>query len=654
MKRLTVALAASLALSACTKPDLTYSGPQADWPVIGQNSAGQRYSALNQIDRKNVKYLKPAWTYQLKDFSDGGETHGATALQLTPLVVNDTMYVCTPYNRVISLNPETGEEHWAYDPQVDLTGVYTPACRGVSYWEGDAGAQCNRRIYVGTLDARLIAIDADTGKPCPSFGAHAQTPGSIDLTQGVGEVRQAEYYVTSPPLVMGNKIITGAFVQDGQRTDAPSGAVRAFDAVSGDLLWAWDPVPPGHKAVTAADIKQGKNLTPGTPNAWGILSGDEERNLVFVPTGNPAPDHYGGKERGDLDYYGSSVVALNADTGKVIWHFQTVHHDVWDYDVAAQPVAFDFKGTGAEKRPAIAAATKMGHVFFLDRETGKPLLPVEERPVPQTDVAGEFTSPTQPFPVKPKPLHPATLTRDEIWGITPWDKKYCREFFDRLRYEGIFTPPSYQGTLAYPGLGGGINWGSVSIDPVNERMVVNLQIAPFTMKVVPRANVSESNGSDLVGLAPQEGTPYAVTRNVFATAWPDMKPCVEPPWGKLVSIDLNSGDILWERTLGNLNKLAPLGLGKLFPWGTPNTGGSIQTAGGLIFIGATMDNYFRAFDSDTGELLWEYELPSAAHATPMTYRLSQQSKQYVVIAAGGHGPLGSQAGDTLIAFALED
>ncbi len=632
-------------LSACSKP-IDYSGPTADWAVIGKDLSGQRYSALTQIDRSNVDELEPAWTYHLGDYSQGSEVHGATALQLTPLVVNGSMYVCTPYNRVISLAPESGTENWVYDPKVDLKGVYTPACRGVSYWEGKApGEPCNKRVVLGTLDARLIAIDADTGKPCEDFGRN----GSVDLKQGLGEVRTAEYYLTSPPLIMGNKIITGAFVQDGQRSDAPSGAVRAFDIHSGDLLWAWDPVPPGHEAITAEDIRAGKNLTPGTPNAWGILSGDTETNRVFVPTGNPAPDHYAGKERGDLDYYGSSVVALNADTGQVDWSFQTVHHDVWDYDVAAQPVGFKFKG----EKPAIIAATKMGHVFFLDRETGKPLLPVEERAVPQSQVEGEFTSPTQPFPVKPRPLHPASLSKDEMWGITPWDKKYCREFFDRLKYDGIFTPPSYEGTLAYPGLGGGINWGSASVDPVNNRMVVNLQIAPFTMKVVPRAEVQGGNGSDLVGLAPQEGTPYAVTRSVFTTAYPNMKPCVPPPWGKLVSIDLNTGDIVWERALGNLNTLAPFGVGKLFKWGTPNTGGSIQTAGGLAFIGATMDNYFRAFDTDTGDLLWEYEIPYSAHATPMTYRLSPQSKQFVVIAAGGHGPLGSPPGDALIAFALK-
>ena len=651
MKKLILAGAATLVLAACTKPQIPQDGPVADWPVIGQNSSGQRYSTLTQVNRDNVKHLKPAWTYRLKDFSAGNETHGATALQLTPLVTNGAMYVCTPYNRIISLNPETGAENWVFDPKVDLTGVYTPACRGVSYWEGESASGCQKRIYMGTLDARLLAIDANTGTPCADFGNN----GAVDLTEGLGEVNTAEYYVTSPPLIMGNRVITGAFVQDGQRVDAPSGAVRAFDARSGELLWAWDPVPPNRTPVTASDIKQGKTLTPGTPNAWGILSGDVERNLVFVPTGNPSPDHYGGSERGDLDHYGSSVVALNATTGEVVWNFQTVHHDVWDYDVAAQPVAFDFHQPGTDKPvPAVIAATKMGHVFFLDRETGKPLLPVEERAVPQTDIPGEYTAPTQPFPIKPKPLHPATLTEDEIWGITPWDKKYCREFFNSLRYEGIFTPPSFQGTLAYPGLGGGINWGSVSVDPQNQRMVVNLQIAPFTMKVVPRAKIQEGNGSDLVGLAPQQGTPYAVTRGVFATEWPDMKPCVEPPWGKLVSIDLKTGDIVWERELGTLNKLAPLGLGKFFPWGTPNTGGSIQTAGGLIFIGATLDQMFRAFDSATGELLWEEELPYAAHATPMTYRLSNDSKQYVVVAAGGHGPLGSATGDVLMAFALED
>jgi quinoprotein glucose dehydrogenase len=531
-----------------------------------------------------------------------------------------------------------------------LADVYAPVCRGVAYWRdarAAADAVCRDRIYTGTVDARLIALDARTGARCASFGA----AGDVDLLHGLGDVRRGEYYVTSAPLVIDDLVVTGAFVKDGQRLDAPGGAVRAFDARTGALRWVWDPVPPGMPAVTAEQIGQGATLTRGTPNVWSQMSADPQRGLIYVPTGNPSPDHFGGTEpRGSKSYYGSSIVALDAATGAVRWHFQTVHHDLWDYDVAAQPVLFQQRRDGRDI-PAVIGATKLGFIFLHNRLDGTPLFPVEERPVPASTVPGEHAAPTQPFPTKPAPLHPLALSRADLWGLTFWDKHKCQAQFDTFDYRGVFTPPSFKDTLEYPGLGGGINWGSVSVDPINNRMIVNLQIAPFLVRLAPRAAVAAGGqATDLVGINPQEGTPYVAVRNVFLS--PLKMPCVPPPWGRLIAIDLNTGNKLWERPLGNLHTLAPPVIGNMLEWGTPNTGGSLQTASGLVFIAATMDKYFRAFDAESGKELWRYELPFAGHATPMTYRAN--GKQYVVIAAGGHGALGDEIGDALVAFALPD
>lgn len=638
-------LLAVVALSALT----ANAGVGIDeWPQVGGNAGGQRWSPLSDIRKDNVAGLQPAWTYHHGDFSKGNSTHGATAFQATPLLVEGTLYFCTPYNRIIALDAASGAERWKFDPKAKLDGVYAPVCRGVAYWKDAqqpaSAAECRERIYEATLDARLLAVDAKTGKPCAGFGK----AGAVNLLNGLGDVGLAEYYSTSPPLVIRDVVVTGAFVKDGQRTTAPSGALRAYDARSGELRWVWDPVPPGSKAVSAEDLRQGGTLTPGTPNVWALMSADTENGLIYAPTGNPAPDHYGGSERKGLDYYGTSVVALDAATGAVRWHFQTVHHDLWDYDVAAQPVLYEHRGPKGNI-PAVVVATKLGFVFLLNRLTGEPIFPVEERKVPASAIAGEGASPTQPFPTRPAPLHPLNITRDELWGLTFWDKGKCQAQFDSFNYQGVFTPPSFKDTLEYPGLGGGINWGSVSVDPVRNRMVVNLQIAPFLVRLVPRAQApATGSGGDLVGIAPQEGTPYVAVRGPYIS--PLKTPCVPPPWGRLVAIDLDSGDKLWDRTLGNLNSMAPFG--NRWDTGTPNSGGSLQTAGGLAFVGATMDKYFRAFDTDTGAELWRYELPFAAHAVPMTYRLGASPKQYVVIAAGGHGALGTEVGDAVMAFAL--
>lgn len=647
-------------LVACGGDDETGrdAGRTAGWPVYGGDAGGQRHSPLDQITPENVDELEVAWTYNTGDLVKTGgydaAAHGnspiSTTFQNTPILVGDTLYICSPFNKVIALDAESGEERWKYDPGVDTRGLYLLNCRGVSVWRDSrarASDFCSTRIFTGTIDGRLIALDSETGRPCPDFGED----GTVDLTEGIGDVKAGEYGVTSPPVVLGDRVVTGSMVLDNRRVDAPSGVVRAYSARTGKRLWAWNALVPG------AETNERGEFQRGTSNAWTALSADTERNLVFVPTGNTSPDYFGGHRAG-LDYYSSSIIALDADSGEVVWNYQTVHHDIWDYDIGAQPVLFDFPSEKGNI-PGVIAATKMGHLFFLDRLTGKPLLPVEERRVPGRAVPGEANlSPTQPFPIKPPPLHPGELTPEDAFGFTPWEKAACRKIIEGARSEGIFTPPSTQGTIQYPGMVGGMNWGSLSVDAGRRLMVVNTQrIATYT-RMVPRAEydamVAEQGGAPTFGFEPQEGTPYALERYPLLSPWLGA-PCNPPPWGTLVAVDLATGDIVWEVPLGNTRDLAPwpiwLFLGEM---GVPNLGGPITTASGLTFIGATTDAYVRAFKTATGEMLWKARLPASAQATPMTYRVSPEGKQYMVIAAGGHMLLGTKAGDALVAYALPD
>lgn len=632
-------------LLGCGAPELQLGGPIAGWPAYGGDAHGSRHSPLTQIDRDNVADLEIAWSYRSGDFDDGtGGAKMPSALQVTPILVGENLVFCTPFNRVISLDAETGEERWAYDPRVDHTGMYIINCRGVSVWRdvrAAPDATCATRIFTGTLDARLIALDAETGLPCAGFGA----AGAVDLRGGVGEARPGEYGVTSAPLVIGDRVVTGTMILDNRRVDMPGGVVRAFDARSGAQLWAWDPVP-----EDAPPPPAGVRYRRGTTNAWTTLSGDPALSLVFVPTGNTSPDFYGG-DRDGLDEYSSSLVALDANTGEVAWHFQTVHHDVWDYDVASQPLLFDFPREG-EIVPAVVQATKMGHLFFLDRRTGEPLFPVEERAVPQGPVAGEYLSPTQPFPTRPPPLHPAQLRPEDAWGPTPWHRSECRKKIESLRSEGIFTPPSLQGTVQFPGYIGGFNWGSLSIDEGRGILVANSTQAAGLIRLIPRPEWNEMfpDAPPDFGYEPQDGTPYGVQRDVLFSS--SGAPCNPPPWGKLFGIDVATGSIRWERPLGTARDLAPFPIWLFIPNGVPNLGGPVTTASGLSFIGATTDHFLRAFDTDSGEELWRGRLPTGAQATPMTYRLREDGRQFVVIAAGGHGLFGVPAGDSLVAFAL--
>jgi quinoprotein glucose dehydrogenase len=625
---------------------LDLSGPTADWPEYGGDKGGLHWSPLQQITRENVAGLEVAWTYRHGDISDGSDGTTRTSFNVTPIVVGGAMYFCTGKNRVIALDAETGKERWTFDPvqrRTKLSGPYPRVCRGVAYWEASDAAEraaaCGRRILTGTLDAELIALDAASGAHCTGFGSG----GRVALREGVGDAPGFEYYPSSPPLAVGDLVVVGALVSDNVGVDAPAGVVRTFDARSGALRWAWDPVPAGHAK------RPGELYARATPNVWSFFSADARRDLLFVPTGNPSPDLYGG-QRGDLDRYGSSVVALRASTGELLWSFQTVHHDLWDYDVPAQPTLLEL-GVDGRRVPALAQITKMGHLFLLDRRTGLPLYAVEERPVPQGGAPGETLAPTQPFPTHPAALHPASLAPEQAFGFTPWDRGRCAEKIRALRNDGIFTPPSLQGSLLYPSNAGGPNWGGVSIDPARERLFVNQMRLAGYVQLIPRADYDALPSKQATypeELYPMEGTPYAARRGTLMS--PLGTPCNPPPWGVLTAVDLASGKVLWEVRLGTTRDQAPFPI--WLPLGAPNLGGSLATAGGLVFIGATTEKILRAFDADSGREVWSARLPFTANATPMSYRLRPDGKQYVVVAAGGHG--WSQPGDALMAFALPD
>ena len=626
-------------------------GPLADWPAYGQNPGGSRYSSLTQITRDNVKDLQVAWKYRTGDVSNGSNLATTSAFEATPILVDGTLYFSTPFNRVIALDPETGAERWAFDPEINLSVRFSEqfTSRGVSTWiDTNRTTQdaCHRIIFLATIDARLIALDAATGTQCRDFGRN----GQIDLTFGVGEVSQGNYGVTSPPAIIKNLVIVGSAIGDNRRVDSERGIVRAFDARTGELRWSWDPIPrepddPGRETW------KGENATlTGAANAWSIISVDTERNLVFVPTGSASPDFYGGERLGS-NLYANSVVALNASTGEIVWYFQVVHHDLWDYDVPSQPMLISLL-RGGEEIPAVAQATKMGHLFLLHRETGEPLFPIEEKPVPSSKVPGEEAWPTQPFPLAPLPLVPQMLTPDDAWGITPWDKSKCRELIQRYRSEGVFTPPSLEGTIVFPGPLGGINWGSVAFDHESQLLITNTNHVPFVVTLIPRddyASVKAANPD--IEISPQWGTPYGMRREPLLS--PFIIPCNPPPYGTLVAVNLTNGSVLWEVPLGTLQDMAPWPIGMLEGnVGMLNLGGPIVTGGGLVFIGASTDNYLRAFDIETGDELWKGRLPAGGQATPMTYRLRDDGKQYVVIAAGGHGKMGTKLGDYVVAFAL--
>jgi len=634
-------LCLGVALSGCdhrattTGAEVVDDNQPASWSHYGGDEGGSHFSKAAQISPDNVSRLRVAWTYHTGDLSPEsfGDPLNHAAFEATPILAQNTLYGCSPRNRVFALDPETGRERWHFDANPNTRGVYMMTCRGVAYYRDPNAAEnaaCAARIFAGTVDGRLLALDAGNGQLCADFGEH----GILDLKPALGKVLPADYVLSSPPTVVGDRVITGAQVADLVRSDVPSGVIRAFNVHTGAMEWSFEPLPP--------DWPQHEGFTPGAPNAWAPFAADSERKLLFVPTGNPAGDYYSADRHGN-DYYGSSIVALDTDSGRVVWHFQTVHHDIWDYDLPAQPLLFDFPGADGPV-PALVQATKTGLLFVLNRETGKPLFPVEERPVPQGGVTPEFVSPTQPFPVLPEPLHPLTLTEDDIGGFAWFDRQACLKQFRELRNEGIFTPVGTQPTLQYPGFMGGSNWGGVAFDPSRNLLIANTTRVPAIIQLIPRAEAERSKEP----LEPQLGTPYAFKRRPFLS--PLGAPCNRPPWGVLTAIDMRTGKRAWEVPLGTSRDQAP------FPiWlklGVPNTGGALLTASGLTFIGAATDTYLRAFRTDTGEELWKDRLPAGGNATPMTYRLRPDGKQYVVIAAGGHAHLGTKLGDSIVAYTL--
>lgn len=636
-------IAVTVAVATACAP---VASQDATWTAYGGSFGGGRYSDLRDIGPGNVARLDVAWTYQTGDASLEAADKGKAVFEATPIVVDGLLFVSTPFNRVIALDAETGSERWRFDPELDRTARFSEVTsRGVSTWlDGRAAtnAPCRRRIVFGTLDARLFAIDAMTGRRCGDFGRD----GEVSLKDGFRVLNPRDYQVTSPPAIIGDLIIVGSAVGDNRAADLERGIVRAYDARTGALRWTWDPIPATADDPAAKTWEGDSRTHTGAANAWSVITADEERGQVFVPTSSPSPDFYGGMRLGD-NRYADSIVALHAATGMVSWHFQVVHHDLWDYDVPSQPVLATITKDG-RRVPVVLAGTKMGHLFVLDRATGQPVFPVEERPVPQTDVPGERTSPTQPFPTHPYPLVPQGLTADQVWGASDADRDWCRAEFTRVRSDGMFTPPAVKGSLVFPGNLGGINWGGFAFDPHRERVIVNTNRLAMIVRLIPRDQESDApndaSNNRLGGeFGRQAGTPFAMFRYPFVT--PGGVPCTAPPWGVLSAIDLRSGRVSWEVPLGNMTGTPD---GEML--GSFNLGGAL-VAGDLVFIGAAMDEALRAFDIETGRLLWKGALPASAQATPMTYRVG--GRQFVVIAAGGDGKrLGTKMGDSLVAFAL--
>jgi quinoprotein glucose dehydrogenase len=654
-----------LAVCLCAMFSAQAQDNHGGWPVWGGDPAGTRFSPLRDITRENVGQLRIAWEHHTGDSSELKAGTPPTSFLATPVLHDNTLYFCSGLSRAFAVDAETGQQRWVFDSRSSSKSPWTAKCRGVALWQdrsssadsaasGAAESACRTRVFMGTLDGRLLAIDADTGKGCEEFGEH----GAIDLHQGMGDVPEHEMAMTSPPLVIDDLVIQGAMVMDNQRVDSPGGVVRAWDARTGELRWAFDPVPPGAPSPQAIGAPESQRYHFGTPNSWGIASADEERNLVFLPFGSPGLDFIGGHRNRhgfDLSYYANSVVALDARSGEVVWHFQAVHHDLWDYDVAAQPVLIDLHVNG-KAVPALVQATKMGHVFILNRETGEPLYPVEERPVPQTTIAGEYSAPTQPFPTFPQPLHPYGVEPDDAWGFTFYDRQACREKIEAADYKGMFTPPALNRyTIEYPGVAGGQNWGGLAYDPNTHSLIMPQNYVVTHNMLLPREQVPlRLLDADGENYSAGDGAGYVVKHEVLLS--PFGVPCVAPPWGTLLSVSLDTGRIQWEVPFGTARDMvSALSWFPFFPeMGLPSAGGPIVTDSGLVFIGAALDNYLRAFDARDGSELWRHRLPAGGQATPMTYRGAKTGRQFVVIAAGGHSTMRTKLGDTLVAFSLPE
>ncbi|ROL72650.1 glucose/quinate/shikimate family membrane-bound PQQ-dependent dehydrogenase [Pseudomonas vranovensis] len=648
-------------------PGLTAVDPanaQKDWAHYGNSEGGSRFAALDQINRSNVDKLKVAWTYHTGDvaISDG---NGAED-QLTPLQVGNKVFICTPHNNLIALDADTGKELWK-NP-INAKSAVWQRCRGMAYFDASApiaqptqpnstpiiaasvpaGANCQRRLLTNTIDARLIAVDADTGEFCQGFGNN----GQVDLKAGLGNVPDAFYQLSSAPLMAGTTVVVGGRVADNVQTDMPGGVIRGFDVISGQMRWAFDPGNPEDRNAPTGD----NTYVRSTPNSWAPMSYDPAMNTLFLPMGSSSTDIYG-VERTELNHkYGASVLALDATSGEEKWVYQTVHNDLWDFDLPMQPSLIDFTRADGQSVPALVIGTKAGQIYVLDRASGKPLTEVVETPVKPGNIPGEPYSPTQPKSVGMPQIGAQQLTESDMWGATPYDQLLCRIDFKKMRYDGLYTAPGTDLSLSFPGSLGGMNWGSISTDPVHGFIFVNDMRLGLWIQMIPSQNKGQaaSGGEALntgMGAVPLKGTPYAVNKNRFLSV--AGIPCQAPPFGTLTAIDMKTRKVAWQVPVGTVEDTGPLGIRMHLPIkvGLPTLGGTLSTQGGLVFIAGTQDFYLRAFNSANGEEVWKARLPVGSQGGPMTYVSPKTGKQYVVITAGG-ARQSTDRGDYVMAYAL--
>ncbi|TDS83513.1 membrane-bound PQQ-dependent dehydrogenase, glucose/quinate/shikimate family [Comamonas sp. JUb58] len=660
--------------SVSAKSDATVLQPvakgqaPADWAHYGSTPGGTRFAALDQITRSNVKDLQVAWSYQTGDVpvSPGG---GGAEDQLTPLQIGNQVFVCTPHNNVIALDATTGKELWK--TEINAKQKKWMRCRGLAYFDAAQplsqptvagatpvqavsvapGAACQRRILMNSVAPELIALDADTGAFCEDFGTH----GRVDLRNGMGKgADKGEYYPTSAPTLAGTTIVIGGRVADNVSTDMPGGVVRGFDVVSGALRWAFDPGNPEDQAAPA----DGKTYVRSTPNVWAPMSYDPQSNTVFMPVGSAAVDLWGVKHTALDRKYGASMLAVDASTGKEKWVYQTVHDDLWDFDVPMQPSFVDFPGAGGKTTPALVFGTKAGQIFVLDRATGQPLTQVEERRVPAGKIEGETYSPTQPFSVGMPNIGADDMRESDMWGATPFDQLLCRLKFKSKRYTGLFTPPGTDASLNLPGSLGGMNWGGISVDPTNNYLFINdmrVGLEVQLIKADPADAGAKSDGNEAAAITkpvPLDGTPYAINAKVRFMS-PLEIPCQKPPFGTLTAVDLKTQQIAWQVPVGTVKDTGPFGIkmGLPIPIGMPTIGGTMATQGGLVFIAATQDYYLRAYETGTGQEVWKARLPVGSQGTPISYQSPVTGQQFVLVSAGGarNSP---DRGDYVIAYAL--
>ncbi|EJB03633.1 membrane-bound PQQ-dependent dehydrogenase, glucose/quinate/shikimate family [Rhizobium leguminosarum bv. trifolii WSM597] len=617
--------------------------PDGEWHQYGRTPFGQRYSPLDQITTANVSTLKEAWRYQTGDVKRPDDV-GETTYQVTPLKVKDTLYLCTPHNWAIALDAKTGKEKWKYDANSGMNpDRQHQTCRGVTYYADPdvaAGQPCAERVYLPTSDARLIALDAADGKVCTGFADQ----GVLHLETGMRYNPAGYYYSTSPPVAVAGKIIVGGAVNDNYSTEEQSGVIRAFDIKTGALIWNWDS---GNPDVTTP-LAAGQTYTTNSPNSWSVFSVDEALGMVYIPLGNQVPDQLGINRSDNVEKFSSSIVALDIASGQLRWVRQTVHHDLWDMDVPAQPALIDLTKADGTVVPALVGPTKQGDLYVLDRRSGEPVIPVKEIAAPGGAVSGDHTAPTQP--ISDLTFSPEPLKEKDMWGVSLFDQLACRIDFHRYRYEGRYTPPSLVGTIVYPGNFGTFNWGSVAVDPERQIMFGMPTYLAFTSRLVPAAAIpprgQDEKGSEQ-GLNRNDGAPYGVFMGPFLGL---LKiPCQAPPWGYVAGVDLRTGKIAYMHKNGTVHDMTPLPLP--FKVGVPGIGGPMLTKGGVAFLGAAVDNYLRAYDVTNGQELWQARLPAGGQATPMTYT-TDDNKQYVVMVAGGHGSVGTKPGDYVIAYTL--